>query len=202
MAYRWPAPIALIGGSLGVAALFTALAMMLPPVVPASSIANAASAPAPAHPHPAPAAATAPVVKPSGPYGFEPIQYGVFQSQLTREAHALHLTLVAPQSSYPNTSLLDSYIEGPLLMLHYNNMLVIESSQPIPSTYRPLSSTAVTLSNGITADWVWSPGGGGPQYRLQFQEQQTYVRLQLYSPQVPGTLSAAEHVAEQFATLG
>lgn len=200
MARRVKSSAAIVGGLIASSALFIGLALLLPPVVPAASQVTASPTPKTDR-QASPAASSTAAPQPTKPYGFLPISYGLFQSRLDQEARSLRMNLVLPRASYANTVLEDTYTYNSVLYLHYNNMVVMESSRPIPSSYSPFSTVAVTLTNGIGAAWEWIPGIGGPQHRLMFQDDGTYVRLQLYAPTISGTLASAEHVAAAFVPM-
>lgn len=135
------------------------------------------------------------------PNAMEPINYNLFMSILVSAGHSLHMTVLVPQSSYTGTTLEEAYADDDILNLQYNNMIVMESPDPIASTYRPTGETAVTLGNGATAEWEFIPGGGGPTHRLEFEVSGTYIRLQLYHPQVNNSLSSTEEVANTFSSV-
>lgn len=198
---RWMGIVAgSVGGLAILAGIYGFVNFLLPPVVPAPAPA-VASPPLEKARQATPAASSSPTVKSQGPFGFEPIQYALLQTVIVNQAHALHISLIAPKSSYPGTTLEESYVSHSILNIQYNNMIVMESARPIVSIYKPISTVAIRLNNGIVGQWEWIPGGGGPPYRLLFQQNGTYVRIQLYSPQVNNSLTSTEHVAEQFGPL-
>lgn len=133
--------------------------------------------------------------------GLTPINYTLFTSTLTQLAHQLHMVALLPKTGYAGTLLGDTYIDNGILNMEYNNMIIMESPSPIESTYQPSSVTPVGLANGVAAQWDFIPGGGGPSYRLLFEEEGTYIRLQLYSPQVNNSLSSTETIANTFQSL-
>ncbi|PSR23354.1 MAG: hypothetical protein C7B45_03300 [Sulfobacillus acidophilus] len=139
----------------------------------------------------------------SGPYGFQPVSYTSFQGQLSQAERRLKMTVIVPSDAYPGTQVEETYISsGSVLNIIYSNMVVMESPDPILPYYKPMSSVAGELANGTPTTWDWIPGsGGGPNHRLLFEEDGTYVRLQLYDPPLTNTLASAEHVADEFGSL-
>jgi hypothetical protein len=139
----------------------------------------------------------------AGPYGFQPVSYTTFQGQLAQAGRSLKMTVLVPSDAYPGTQVEETYISsGSVLNIIYSNMVVMESPDPILPYYKPMSSESAVLANGIPATWDWIPGGGGgPNHRLLFEEDGTYVRLQLYNPPLTNTLTSAEHVADEFSSL-
>lgn len=188
-----------LGAIAVVAGIFLLMFQLLPPIVPAHGVVVASRAPerrrratTTLHQHTA---------KP-GTAGFESVNYSFLGAHLDQESHKLHITVYVPIKAFPNTVLQESYVSGTTLTLQYNNMIIMESPDPIASYYRPDSTQSTLLESGVSAEWEWIPGEGGPAHRLLFEMGSTYIRLQLSSPQVQDTMANAIHVADEFHALG
>lgn len=116
-------------------------------------------------------------------------------------AKTLGIHLLLPKRAYPNTALDESYVNNGILNLEFNNMVAMESKRPIPSSYKPHTSGSVALGNGVSAQWLLVYGVGGGAYRLLFEEDGTYVRLQLFSSYIPAQMSNMAQIAAQFAPV-
>ncbi|MCL4495283.1 MAG: hypothetical protein M1294_10780 [Firmicutes bacterium] len=198
--------VALIGsGALAAGILYLGVSLLLPPVLPTSVAASESTA----------AARNTRVAKKSrenpaqstsqpkpGPNGLVKIQYNpVAKNNALALARTLHMTLLLPTHAYPKVALNESYASHGMLNLEFNDMVVIESKNPITPSYKPASSLGVTLSNGIPAQWLLLYGVGAGGYRLQFQQDGTYVRLQLFGAYIPAGLKNAEQIAAQFSAV-
>ncbi len=145
--------------------------------------------------------AVAPKVAAAGPFGFRPISYTGWNSQLAHEAHASKIILLAPKEGPVGTTVDETYRgPGSVITIWYNDMIVLESPHSMTPYYQPISSTPFT-ANGLAAVWDEVASEGGPLYRLLFHEDGTYVRLQLLSP-LPDTVSEATDIASLFKPLG
>lgn len=176
---------------------------LLPPVLPsAASAAHVISSPrvkSRAKNHKVQKAVSPPTVFPGGlaPVSYLPVQ----EQNILALAKPRQLNPLLPKLSFPGTALEESYASGPELDLEFNNMVAVESKSPIGSYYRPAASTALTLPDGMPADWLLVYGVGGPMYRLMFQEDGIYVRLELFGAYVPSTMADAAKIAAQFVPL-
>ncbi len=185
-------------GALGIIGLWASPRTTPPAPAPKTAsrsdrTASGASSPAPVTPSPQPT--------PAGPFGFRPISYAPWTRELTREARASKITLLAPKDGPVGSSVAEAYRgPGSIITIWYNDMIVMESPKPMTPYYQPVSSTALT-DNGVSGVWDLVAGEGGPPYRLLFYKDGTYVRLELL-PQLPDTVKEATEIASLFTRLG
>ncbi|MCY0879715.1 MAG: hypothetical protein OWU84_12345 [Firmicutes bacterium] len=204
MRRRWPKTSLLFFGTVGLSLLLGLTVWLMPPIIPAPDTVSASPLPH-ASRHAAQARAVSPVGATTAPVSsstFLPVDYEPFLGSLRSEARALGITLVLPQSSYAGTALEENYVSGQVLVLVFNNMLVMESKEPMVSYYLPASTLSVSLAAGGTGTWEWIPGEGGPPYRLNFALDGTYVQIRLFSPPLADTVATAVRIANAFTPVG
>ncbi|NMP20902.1 hypothetical protein [Sulfobacillus harzensis] len=195
---RWQAirqGAVIVAGIGALAAVMVGLEQLMPPVVPTAHAAATG--------HPAPAlkpvrTSVPPAVPKPNAEGLVPISYGPSLSAIAHIAQQLHLKIWLPRQGVSPVTFQESYRDGTQVDLLYSNMIIMESSQTIPSTYRPLVTTPTSLANGTSGQWEWIPGVGGPSHRLMFQLQQTRVRLEMEDG---APLHSAVAVANSFVPL-
>ncbi|WP_053960056.1 hypothetical protein [Sulfobacillus thermosulfidooxidans] len=192
------------GGLLAIGLLYTGISFILPPILPAPSSPSQTVSTI-RHHHIDKShrvlSKTVPRVR-TGPNGLTTLSYNptVKQTALTL-AKDLDIHLLLPSQAYPGTTLVESYIDHSVLNLEFNDMVAMESKNPMVSSYQPGASVNVTLANGVPAQWLLIYGVGGGAYRLLFEEDGTYVRLQLFHGYIPAGLQNAEQIADQFAPV-
>ncbi|AUW95148.1 hypothetical protein [Sulfobacillus sp. hq2] len=198
---------AVVGGLAAVVVFYRGVSLLLPPVIPVTHpVQSQAIATVRAHHarhvHRQSVLPSSPGSAPVGPNGLAKMAYSgsVWTNALAR-ARSLHLHLLLPTHAYPDTALEESYVDGPDLDLEFNNMLAIESNTPIDPAYQPASVANVMLADGVAAQWMLIYGVGGPAYRLDFQQDGTYVRLQLFRIYIPASAGSNELIASQFAPM-
>ncbi|MCY0881831.1 MAG: hypothetical protein OWS74_07530 [Firmicutes bacterium] len=188
-----------ISGSLTLIAVL-GFYLALPPVVPPAhshpfQAALASESKTAAHKkiHKTPSTST---TSPSGTVVYTPAQL----EHIASMAQKMELSVYLPHSGIASTLQL-AYSQNGLLNLQYNNMLIIESNNPVPLPYAPTSTRTVQLSGGIQAQWLFTPPVGGPQYRLDFQKGSTYFRIQLFPLYTSGNCAHTEKVANALTPL-
>lgn len=195
------------GGLAGAVLLYGGVSLILPPVVPkaAAGQADTVSTVRSRGSHRLRrenSPKSVPAIAPVGADGLVKMAYAgsVWQNALAR-AKTLGIHMLLPTSAYPHTVLEESYIEGSVLDLEFSDMLAVESNTPISPTYKPASSVNVSLADGVPAQWLLIYGLGGPAYRLDFQQDGTYVRLQLFHSYIPASAAANEAIASEFSPV-
>jgi hypothetical protein len=197
----------IILGAVGVGILYSGVSLILPPVLP-SSVALGESTQAAKNHH---VVSRKSQGRTEGRHVSKPkvsanslvsIHYSALvKSNALSLAKSLHMTLLLPTRAYPQVALNESYDNNSVLNLEFNDMIVMESKNPILPAYKPANSVQVQLPNGISAQWLSIYGVGGGGNRLQFQQNGTYVRIQLFEAYIPAGLTNAEQIAAQFAPV-
>ncbi len=192
-------------GIVAVGLFYLGVSVILPPVLPTSAASGESSAAISSHVGKKPQQRTAvrhATQKKVSPNTLVKMQYNpLARSHALALAKTLHMTLLLPTHAYRHVALNESYTSGSVLNLEFNDMIAIESKHPILPSYKPAHSVQVQLPNGISAQWLTIYGVGGGGHRLQFQQDGTYVRLQLFGAYIPAGLANAERIAAQFSPV-
>ncbi|OLZ11639.1 hypothetical protein [Sulfobacillus thermosulfidooxidans] len=194
--------ISVIGGGLvAIGLLYTGISFLLPPILPAPSSPSQTVSTIRHHhidkTHRVSSKTTSSVT--TGPNGMTTLIYNpAIKQTALKLAKGLGIHLLLPSQAYPGTTLVESYVDDSVLNLEFNDMIAMESKNPIMSSYQPGASVNVTLANGVPAEWLLIYGVGGGAYRLLFEKDGTYVRLQLFHGYIPAGLQNAEEIADQF----